>query len=172
MIRAKENERGFLSARIRTFMRVRERAGAGCGIVFMMSQNDITGNTGDFYGLFVGETLTNGVPELALFKFRDGLLSAPQTVLYSEGYDTGERVFALEVEWESDLGALNGTRIIVRRSDPSMSTVNFSDMTTVYNEIDTTSPLVITEAEGIAYHNVFGGTCSFLLDNSTMILGA
>lgn len=168
LLRSVLAERGFLSAKMRSIFRIDNIDGAGVGFVFMLDQLDITGTSGNFYGLFVGQALTDGVNKLMLAKYLDGMKSAYTTLIYSENYNP-VGVFALEVEWASDLGTLSGTRITIRRSSPSIDNVDFNNMITVYSTIDTTNPLLVSQGEGIAYHNVFDGTNKFTLDKSSMI---
>ena len=167
MIRTLTSEKRLLQAKMRTIARLDQVDGAGFGFVFMMDREDITKTEGNFYGLFVGKTRVVG-NEIVLAKFFDGLENPPTTVLYYTDYNP-VGVFTLEVEWESDLGSVGGTHIIIRRSDPTVDSVTFDSLGVIYDQIDTSSPLVITRGEGIAYHNVFGGSNSFTLDKSSLI---
>ena len=169
LLRAREAERGISSAKMRTLMRLDSVSGMGCGFVFMMSQLDVTGTEGTFYGVFAGEPRVNGVPEIVLAKYHNGLKNAPLIILFSTAH-TPVGVFALEIEWEVTLfGTLPAVHILVRRSDPSVDTVDFDHMTLIYEVTDSVLPAVITKAEGICYHDVFNGAGVITLDNSVMI---
>lgn len=170
LVRTLAQEKGILHAKIRTLVRLAALDGAGVGIVFMLNQEDISTDQGQFYGAFIGETRVDGTSELVLAKFIHGLQNAPTTILYHAAY-APVGVCALEVEWDSDLATLGGTRVIIRRSDPTVDTVVFNTLITVYDAIDTATPIVVTAAEGIAYHNVFAGTNSFFLDKTLMVRG-
>lgn len=168
MMRTRTSEKAFLQGKMRTLIRADQSNGAGAGFVFMTDREDVTGGVGNCYGLFYGKTRVAGTNEIVVSKFLDGLENPPISTLFYTTYSP-VGVFAFEVEWESDLGSVGGTRIIVRRSSSTVDTVTFDSLQEVYNDIDTTSPLVVTKGEGIAFHTRFGGSNQFILDKSSMI---
>ncbi len=169
LMRMVESERSFTAAKMRTLMRINTVDGAGAGFVFLLDQENIIQTEGNFYGVFAGRTRVAGTTEIVLAKFDNGLQNPPSTTLYHAAYNVSTRVFALEVEWQGDLGAVGGTRIIIRRSSPSVDALTFDNLSTVYDAVDVSSPFLTSKGEGLVYHNVFGGANSFTLDKTSMI---
>ena len=166
LLRSLSSEKGLLFGKLSGLFRLDQVNGAGVGFVFMMDRENITGDFGQFYGLFVGKTRI-AATEIVLSKFLHGLQGAETLLAFSSYVPSG--VCALEVEWRSDLGNIGGTRIIIRSSDPTIDAIDYNNLTTVYDQVDSTSPFVITHAEGIAYHNVLGGANSFIVDKTIMM---
>jgi hypothetical protein len=170
LVRTSSREKGYLAGTLRTLIRIDDLDGAGVGMVFMMNKESIAKISGEFYGVFLGETQNVGVSELVLARFTEGMQNSPDMYIFSEEIEP-VGVLALEVGWESSFGTLGGTRIIIRRSNPLTDANSFASLLTVYDDIDTSDALLVTKAEGFAYHNAFDGTNKFILDNSRMTDG-
>lgn len=169
LVRTRDAERAISAGKIRTLIRLNSISGSSCGIVFMMSRTDVSGTVGNCYGVFAGEPRVNGVPEIILAKYNSGLQNPPTITLFNTAH-MPVGIFALEVEWNVTVfGSLPAIHIIVRRSDPSVDTVDFDHLNVIYEAIDSVLPLVTTKGEGLSYHDVFNGSGTVTLDNSLLI---
>ena len=152
--------RGFTKGRIRTLLRVRTRPAStndvntGAGIICMQSALNVTASGSCYFaGWGHNEAATgDNTRRFYILKVDGGLsdtsVSASQYLADSSTVTTTDGdYYPLEFEWQVDIPNLGGVRLILRRG--TLNSTDFGTLATVYDIIDSTSPLTTTVAEGV-----------------------
>lgn len=153
---------GITHGRIRTLVRRDDLSGGDSrfSLFCMGSATNLT-SSGSFYAVVLSPGTTSN---LILIKSNDGLsvgLETPDTTFDTTNadFDVDDTfnggVIALEFEWNADdQVGLGGTQLIVRLG----LMLDFSDLSEVMNEIDSSSPLTSATIEGMAIETDVNGS--------------
>lgn len=164
---------GVLKGRFRSVFRPLAFAGItnySAGFVFMQSQLNLTGGTGAAYFAHLTVQAGGTNAKFIIRKFlATGLqtnLTAPTTLYTGPSLGTilGQNT-AFELEWD----ASSGTQcdITIRRN---LNSTSFAGMTVETTLSDTTSPLIVTSGEGLAFTNgTSSGATDWLCDNTNLV---
>ena len=164
--------KGVTQGKIRSLFRYTNPPTAGTlngfGFTFMMSAENVSTSTGNFYG--AGYDFNTG-----RLHIRKATLSSLSSIGSGTGLAQSEIVtpgngvvMSLEVEWIADTVELGGTAIFVRTG----SLNDFSDLTTVISYLDTATPYTTTVAESIYIitGNGIGAAWSLDFDQTTLFI--
>lgn len=165
------DELGILKGKIRSVFRPQTFSGIehySAGFVFMQSQLNVTA-AGNCY--FAHLTVETGIGNLTVYirKFIGTGLRGDldgDTVLYTGsnyGDYLGENI-CFEVEWDSY--DIDGTTITVRIA---LASSDFDDLVEETVIVDSSSPLVVSVAEGLAFTNgILSGSADWLVDSTNL----
>lgn len=172
-------ERGFTKGKFRSKFRGRATSSNASfhwtGILFMMSQNDVTDGAGTCYAFGVQTTLTPlRFSAIRLMKYTAGIVT-PDTVPAQQldavnlnptiSIAATEDVFTLEVEWNYDPVELGGVNIVCRLG----RTDDFDDLAEFFNVTDTSSPYTTSVGEGFFVLHRGTGNLDTNLDDTTTV---
>lgn len=150
-------DKGFTKGRIRSLMRMVVRpttqAYARAGLICMQSVINPAAATGAYYtfGWGVGSS-TAGTPGtqkwLLMKRAPSGQLSSVGTELNSTSVVvSASDYYPVQLEWVVDIADLGGTRLTA--SVGTLNSTDFGTLVTVFDYLDTSSPLTTSVAEGI-----------------------
>ena len=157
--------KGLTAGRMRTQMQLLSglaSTGGNAGIFFMVA--DLTEDPfalDDLYSVHV-----HGLGGIRIGKHSNGLISSPTNLAVTSNGEIADVTspFTLEVMWFYDIPEFNGVRIIVKKG----LATDYSDLTVVsgLDIIDATSPLSVSNAEGLAYFTTSGVNNVWLFDRT------
>ena len=151
---------GQTAGLIRSIMQVVDLTTTGAeraGFTFMQNSPTLYGPTDIGYGAFMSGTNGFGSPRIAIVKFTTGLPATPTELAFTTSFTapTLGSNFVFEVQWAADLGMYGGTLITVRYGTGT----NFGSLVDVVTFTDTSSPIITSAYESLAFS--FFGTGHF-----------
>jgi hypothetical protein len=158
---------GLTAGYIRSNMRIPVHSTTGearAGFAFMQNVATINGVTDTGYAAFLSSDNGLTSPRIHVVKFTTGLPNSP-TDLASTTSFTAPTIgsnFCFEVQWIADVGVFGGTQIIVRYC----TGLSFASLVDVITVVDTSSPIITSSFETIAFAKQHTGTFQALYDET------
>ena len=152
---------GFTFGRLRTLLKF-NNGGSGdfLGVACMLEQEDLSGTTGNAYGVIYRQGIGTVQDRLDTVQFTAGLGTfTALTTSGSQSYYDMTRpagfVICLDVVWRLDIANYGGVLFQVQQGVQT----DYSDLTTRFTYVDTSSPLTTTVNEAVVYSGA--GTTTF-----------
>lgn len=136
------------------------------GFVFMQNNPTLYGGSDVGYGVFFNAGNNLSSPSLSIVKYLTGLPATPIVLINTTSFDVpalGED-FMIRAQWISSLGILGGTQI---QAYYAVGT-DFLDVSRVLETVDTTSPIVTTSYESLAFSFQGPGDFHVLCDETSV----
>ena len=134
--------RGFPLGILRTLIRCDTSQQTHAGFFCMASQDVGIADAGSVYTIGIDSSRRIGVWKIT----SGGLVSGTRTeILLTDDVLTPGTRYGLEIEWHADVENFGGVEFIVKLG----TALDFSDLALIATETDTTSPLLVSAAEGL-----------------------
>lgn len=160
--------KGFTKGQIRTLVNssAPQTIRSGFGIYFMQNQLDMVNNASSTYAFFwcnvdQGAGASNFNLQKITATTADLFDPRPISTHILSGSNTFNQTLALnqvlpmQVQWNLDQAQLGGIRITCSLGNPG--DLNFNNLSTIYDLVDTVSPFTTSVAEGIGCEKSAGG---------------
>jgi hypothetical protein len=146
--------KGIVRGRIRTLVNFTSSNNTYAGIHFLSNALDLSSGSIKTYTLSAVVYNTATSRDIRISRWSTGLSGTDTTLINIPAAFTQGIPFSLEVIWHLSVPIYNGVRVIARRG----TALDFSDLATFYDAVDTSGVITSTSSEGLFYNRITAGS--------------
>ncbi len=136
------------------------------GFAFMQNAATLYTGTDAGYAVLMNGLTGFGTPRITIVKFTAGLPTLPTELASTTSFTppTLGSNFVFEAQWIADMGIFGGTQIIARYATGT----SFGSLADVLTFTDTSTPIITSSFEGLAFSKAGTGTFRVLYDETSI----